>query len=94
VGNFIGHKGLGFRSVELLCDDVQIFSKLNQHATSFDGFCFGLASEADERDWLERVGEAEFASLVVGKTHATNCPSRSTQSTPPSRRSRRTASRR
>jgi hypothetical protein len=74
AGNFIGHKGLGFRSVELLCDDVQIFSKLNRHATSFDGFCFGFASEADERDWLERVGEAEFASLVVGKTHRYQLP--------------------
>jgi hypothetical protein len=74
AGNFIGHKGLGFRSVALLCDEVQIFSKLNRDAIKFDGFCFGFASEADERDWLERVGEAEFAWRVVGKTHRYQLP--------------------
>lgn len=73
-GNFIGHKGLGFRSVELFSDDVQICSKINPEAIDFDGFCFGFASEADEREWLEREGEAEFASMVVGKTHRFQLP--------------------
>jgi hypothetical protein len=73
-GNFIGHKGLGFRSVELFSDDVQVFSKMDPASTSFDGFCFGFASEADERDWLNREGAAKFASIVVGKTHRYQLP--------------------
>ena len=35
---------------------------------------FGFASEADERDWLEHEGEAEFAPIVVGKTHRYQLP--------------------
>jgi hypothetical protein len=50
-GNFIGHKGLGFRSVELLSDDVQIFSvaDVGRPGSQFDGFCFRFAHEEDER---------------------------------------------
>jgi hypothetical protein len=54
-GNFIGHKGLEFRSAELLSDDTQIFSMADIGRTSaigFDGFCFRFAAAADERAWL------------------------------------------
>lgn len=73
-GNFIGHKGLGFRSVELLSDDVQIFSKIDPAATSFDGFCFRFASHDDERAWLAGAGEADMADAVVGRVHRLQLP--------------------
>jgi hypothetical protein len=46
-GNAIGHKGLGFRSVELISADPQIYSMAlggRDRAPSFDGYCFGFAS--------------------------------------------------
>lgn len=76
-GNFIGHKGLGFRSVELLSDEVEIHSMSGSGvlgADGFDGFCFRFASESDERDWLDLRGEAEHASKVVGRVHRLQLP--------------------
>lgn len=73
-GNFIGHKGLGFRSVELLSDDVQIYSKVDPEARDFDGFCFEFAARKDEVAWLERAGEMEFAPAVVGRAHRLQLP--------------------
>src|SRR5216684_8771776 len=74
-GNFIGHKGLGFRSVELLSDDTQIFSVgPNGPAGRFDGFCFRFARPEDERSWLEAAGEREHATAVVGRTHRLQLP--------------------
>ncbi len=54
VGEGIGNKGLGFRSIEALTDDVRIYSKRNdERSNSFDGFCFRFAS----RDEIERILE-------------------------------------
>ncbi|WP_342251247.1 ATP-binding protein [Sphingomonas sp. OTU376] len=73
-GNFIGHKGLGFRSVELLSDSVEIFSKIDPTSTTFDGFCFRFATPDDERGWLDSVGEAALTDIVVGKVHRLQLP--------------------
>lgn len=73
-GNFIGHKGLGFRSVELLSQDVQIYSKHDQASNVFDGFCFRFANSSDEEAWLADRGESGFASSVVGRTHRLQLP--------------------
>ncbi len=73
-GNFIGHKGLGFRSVELLSDAVEIFSKIDPTAASFDGFCFRFATPEDERVWVNKTGEASFADAVIGKVHRLQLP--------------------
>jgi hypothetical protein len=76
-GNFIGHKGLGFRSVELLSDDTQIFSMAGEGrlgAERFDGFCFRFASAADEQAWLAAKDAMAFADAVVGRTHRLQLP--------------------
>lgn len=73
-GNFIGHKGLGFRSVELLSDNVQIVSKLDPAAGHFNGFCFRFAATADERAWLDDAGETAMAPAVVGRVHRLQLP--------------------
>jgi len=74
-GNFIGHKGLGFRSVELLSDDPQIHSRgFNSSEPGFNGFRFRFATAQDERQWLEARDETEWAELVVGRTHRLQLP--------------------
>ncbi len=76
-GNFIGHKGLGFRSVELLSDDTQIFSVADvgqTGAVGFDGFCFRFAAAEDERAWLGAKRAMEHAEKVVGRTHRLQLP--------------------
>ena len=75
-GNFIGHKGLGFRSVELLSDDVQIFSVATSGRTGgqFDGFCFRFAQPEDELAWLQEKGEADLAPQIVGRVHRLQLP--------------------
>jgi hypothetical protein len=73
-GNFIGHKGLGFRSVELLSDKVEILSKADHASTTFDGFCFRFASSEDERTWVERSAEPGLADAIVGKVHRLQLP--------------------
>jgi anti-sigma regulatory factor (Ser/Thr protein kinase) len=52
VGEGIGNKGLGFRSIEALTDDVQIFSsKIKGPKDKFDGYCFRFA-KIDEIEGL------------------------------------------
>ena len=76
-GNFIGHKGLGFRSVELLSDAVEIHSMTGAGrpgAERFDGFSFRFADASDERAWLAARGELEHADRVVGRVHRLQLP--------------------
>ena len=73
-GNFIGHKGLGFRSVELLTDGVEIFSKIDRAADTFEGFCFRFASPADESAWVEASSDPGLADAIVGKVHRLQLP--------------------
>ena len=41
VGEGIGNKGLGFRSIEALTDDVRIYSRNGRsQSNEFDGYCF------------------------------------------------------
>jgi len=74
-GNFIGHKGLGFRSVLLLSDHPEIYSVGDaKSGRGFDGFRFRFARPDDERAWLDAQGRPEMASGVVGRTHTLQLP--------------------
>ncbi|CAN7678793.1 ATP-binding protein [Pseudomonas sp. LjRoot263] len=84
-GNFIGHKGLGFRSVELLSDEPQIFSVSglgHKGGEGFDGFCFRFASNTDQTKWLEEANAEEHAGIVVGRTHRLQLPLPITEAPP------------
>lgn len=51
IGEGIGNKGLGFRSIEAITEDVQIYSRSRkQSSKSFDGFCFRFARQNEIRD--------------------------------------------
>ncbi len=62
VGEGIGNKGVGFRSIEALTTDAQIYSRRGAAPVErFDGFCFRFASsdEIERRAWeLGHVAEA------------------------------------
>lgn len=76
-GNSIGHKGLGFRSVELVSPDPQIFSMATagrQGAPGFDGYCFGFASVDHQRERLRRLTDSDLMERAVGKAHALQLP--------------------
>jgi hypothetical protein len=48
IGEGIGNKGVGFRSVEALTDDVRIYSRSpGSRAQRFDGFCFRFAGQQE-----------------------------------------------
>lgn len=56
VGEGIGNKGLGFRSIEALTNDVRIYSRRGDaQAERFDGYCFRFA-EVDEIEGIIRSG--------------------------------------
>ena len=62
IGEGIGNKGLGFRSIEALTDGVQIFSRRGRSDSArFDGYCFRFA----------HVGEIEGLLGVDGVDPAT-----------------------
>ncbi|CAD5271512.1 conserved hypothetical protein [Bosea sp. 62] len=76
-GNAIGHKGLGFRSVELVSADPQIFSMAiggRIGASQFDGYCFGFASERHQRERLGLLTDSALIDQAVGKAHALQLP--------------------
>ena len=55
IGEDIGNKGLGFRSIEALTDDVRIFSRIGRSESDwFDGYCFRFA-DVDEIESLLRA---------------------------------------
>lgn len=71
IGEGIGNKGLGFRSVEALTDDVHIFSAGAQvPAPVFDGYCFRFASTEEIAKLLVEIG----ASLEVAAKVADDIP--------------------
>ena len=54
IGESIGNKGLGFRSVHYITDDPQIYSKaVPWISESFDGYCFRFARGDDFNELLE-----------------------------------------
>ena len=57
VGEGIGNKGLGFRSVETLSDDPRIYSQQDAvPADEFTGFCFRFARRRSQRGGREDSG--------------------------------------
>ena len=57
VGEGIGNKGLGFRSIEALTDDVRIYSSASAQKTRrFDGYCFRFAKAREIEDILRSEG--------------------------------------
>lgn len=67
IGEGIGNKGLGFRSVEALTNDAHIFSAGAQMpAPTFDGYCFRFASTEEIAELLEEIGASpEVATKVA-----------------------------
>ncbi|MEQ8229680.1 MAG: DUF3883 domain-containing protein [Rhodospirillales bacterium] len=57
VGEGIGNKGLGFRSVEALTDDPRIYSQDAANVGNrFSGYCFRFATETEIEERLGRFG--------------------------------------
>jgi hypothetical protein len=67
IGEGIGNKGLGFRSVEALTNDVHIFSAGAEiPAPMFNGYCFRFASTHEIAELLEEIGASpEVAAKVA-----------------------------
>ncbi|MCS0505140.1 sacsin N-terminal ATP-binding-like domain-containing protein [Ancylobacter mangrovi] len=67
IGEGIGNKGLGFRSVEALTEDVHIWSRATDGAGPvFDGYCFRFARRPEIEAMLEALGAgSEMASQVA-----------------------------
>jgi hypothetical protein len=68
IGEGIGNKGLGFRSVEALTNDVHVFSAGAQvPASMFDGYCFRFASTKEIAVLLRETGASpQEAAKVAG----------------------------
>ena len=57
VGEGIGNKGLGFRSIEALTNDVRIYSQNGKEkADRFEGYCFRFAAESEIEAILQSYG--------------------------------------
>lgn len=71
IGEGIGNKGLGFRSVEALTDDVHIYSADRiRNAAKFKGYCFRFATLDEIAARLKPLG----ASDTVAARVAANIP--------------------
>ena len=69
IGEGIGNKGLGFRSVGALTDDVRIFSRDGRKKTKrFDGYCFRFAHEREIESILQSDGIDADTSRTVART--------------------------
>jgi hypothetical protein len=70
VGQSIGNKGLGFRSVRYITDDPQIYSKSeNGFSQSFDGYCFRFARGNDFDQLLDDPHHRELAKKDIPFFH-------------------------
>jgi hypothetical protein len=67
IGEGIGNKGLGFRSVEALTDDVHVYSAGGgKPGARFDGYCFRFAKTEEIAARLLTIGaSAEIAAVVA-----------------------------
>ncbi|MFL6846315.1 MAG: sacsin N-terminal ATP-binding-like domain-containing protein [Allosphingosinicella sp.] len=66
VGEGIGNKGLGFRSVETLTEDPRIYSQqLARPAEAFDGYCFRFAGREEVRRETALIADATIADRVA-----------------------------
>ena len=69
VGEGIGNKGLGFRSVGALTDDVRIFSREGRSESArFDGYCFRFATVKEIEDLLREDDIDEATARAVAAT--------------------------
>lgn len=69
VGEGIGNKGLGFRSIEALTDDVRIYScNGSSRSDGFDGYCFRFAEVGEIEDILRSTGVDAVTSAAVART--------------------------
>jgi len=69
IGESIGNKGLGFRSVEALTDDVRIFSRRGREASNgFDGYCFRFAEWREIKELLLANGVDTVTAHIVAQT--------------------------
>ena len=71
VGESIGNKGLGFRSVEALTDDVRIYSRKGREKSKyFDGYCFRFA----QREEIEELLRADDVNMATASSVARTVP--------------------
>jgi len=71
IGEGIGNKGLGFRSIEALTDDVQIYSQPGRtRAERFSGYCFRFANV----DEIANLLIADDVAVPIAKQVATSIP--------------------
>lgn len=69
IGEGIGNKGLGFRSVEALTDDVRIFSHAGMSESArFDGYCFRFAAVDEIENLLLARGHDGATAREVAHT--------------------------
>ena len=69
VGEGIGNKGLGFRSIEALTDDVRIFSRKGRSDSGhFDGYCFRFADLDEIEGLLRKHGVEAVTAHEVAQT--------------------------
>ena len=69
IGEGIGNKGLGFRSIEALTNDVRIFSRAERsELAQFDGYCFRFAAQDEIEDLLRKDGIDEATARNVAGT--------------------------
>ncbi len=69
VGEGIGNKGLGFRSIEALTDDVRIYSRNGDSGNNeFDGYCFRFAASSEIEELLRAIDVDATTSAAVAQT--------------------------
>lgn len=69
IGEGIGNKGLGFRSIEALTEDVRIYSSSGKcPVDSFDGYCFRFAKTDEIEVLLQSYGVEASVSREVART--------------------------
>ena len=69
IGEGIGNKGLGFRSIEALTDDVRIFSRRGRSESArFDGYCFRFATVDEIENLLREDGVDAAVAREVAET--------------------------
>lgn len=70
IGESIGNKGLGFRSVEALTDDVRIFSRKGGEDSrrSDDDYCFRFAERGEIEKLLHADGVDTDTARIVAQT--------------------------
>ncbi|PZU18672.1 MAG: hypothetical protein DI589_23920 [Shinella sp.] len=69
IGEGIGNKGLGFRSVEALTDEVRIFSSSPAASRGrFDGYCFRFATQEEIEADLSTMGASPEDARYLAAT--------------------------